>query len=287
MNNIENFLQENKILLNNYALNYFKNCETPKELKEAIIYSLVNEGKKIRPSLFFKQLNFYGYDYKKYIDIALAIELIHVYSLIHDDMPAMDNDDYRWGKLTNHKIFGEDIAILVGDAMQNTAYQIIADAKEISSEIKINLISFLSNYSGISGMLAGQIYDVKQNNYEINENYLKNMHKLKTSKLISLPLIFAACIANKKEDITLLNAYGNELGIAYQIKDDILDYYGDFKNTGKYYSDENKKTYLSFYGIDECELLLENHTNNAKKIANELKNNFLIELSDFLLNRKK
>lgn len=288
MNNVEQFISDNKKKLNEFAEKYINNNFTmPKELKDSIVYSLVNDGKKLRPAMFLAILNHYNLDYNNYLDVALALELIHTYSLVHDDLPAMDDDDYRWGKLTNHKVFGIDLAILTGDAMQTIAYEILTKNEFISSDIKVELISLLANYSGVEGMIGGQVYDVKQDNYEITADYLKRMHSLKTGKLIILPLIIGALVANKKEDLPNLIKFGTELGIAYQIKDDVLDYYGSFDEIGKMPSDENKKTYLSFYGIEKSEQLLKEHTNNAKSIAELLKNDFLYEFAELLLNRKK
>ena len=287
MNNLDNFLVENKIILNNYAKKYIEKLDIPVELKNSILYSLINEGKKIRPLMFLLMLKHYNIDYMKYLDIALSIELMHVYSLIHDDLPSMDNDDYRWGKLTNHNVFGEDVAILSGDAMQSLSFEIVSTNKYIDDATKIKLIELLAKYSGVAGMISGQIYDIKQKNYNIDKSYLKKMHKLKTGNLLILPLLFACYISKRASDLELLTEFGKELGIAYQIKDDILDYYGEFDMIGKLPSDEGKITYLSFYGIKECESLLEFHTENAKKISLELQCNFLYNLSDKLLIRKK
>ncbi len=287
MSNINIFLEENRKILNDFANDTIVNLETPSELKEAIHYSLVNDGKKLRPLIFLALLKHFNLDYMKYLDIALSIELIHTYSLVHDDLPAMDNDDYRWGKLTNHKKYGEDIAILTGDAMQTLAYELLVSSKYVDDKVKVKLMSLLTNASGYAGMIAGQIYDVKQSNYSVDGKYLKKMHSLKTGKLIILPIIFAVIIAEKEEQIGEFEHFGNELGIAYQIKDDILDYYGKFENIGKLPSDENKKTYLSFYGIEECEKLLSSHTENAKNIANNLKNKLLYDFADLLLTREK
>lgn len=285
---ILNFLEINRKNINDYAIEYLNRYQDiPKELKESIIYSLVNDGKKLRPILFLLLLDTYKIDYRKFLDIALAIELIHTYSLVHDDLPAMDNDDYRWGKKTNHKVFGDNLAILTGDAMQTLAYEIITNNSEISDSVKVKLVSSLAKSSGLAGMIAGQVYDVKQANYTVDADYLKRMHYLKTGKLLTLPLEFAAYIADKANELNDLINFGRHLGIAYQIKDDILDYYGDFDTIGKMPSDEDMITYLSFYGIEECELLLEEHTNEAKKIAKILDNDSLLAFADLLLKRKK
>lgn len=286
MNSFEQFINENRNFLNIYAKEYIENLEIPELLKESIIYSLVNDGKKIRPLSFLYLLKFYNIDYKEYFDVALAIELVHTYSLVHDDLPEMDNDDYRWGKPTNHRVYGQDIAVLTGDSMLTLAFEVLSKSN-INDTLKVNLIQQFANYSGAMGMIAGQVYDVKQKNYQVDANYLKLMHSLKTGRLIELPLDFACKIARKESDLDYIRSFGKELGIAYQIKDDILDYYGEFEKIGKLPSDEDMITYLSFYGIDECKELLEKHTTNAIEISRELENNLLEDFANYLLKRDK
>ena len=286
MNSFEQFINENRNSLNIYAKEYIENLEIPELLKESIIYSLVNDGKKIRPLSFLYLLKFYKIDYKEYFDVALAIELVHTYSLVHDDLPEMDNDDYRWGKPTNHRVYGQDIAVLTGDSMLTLAFEVLSKAN-INDTLKVNLIQQFANYSGAMGMIAGQVYDVKQKNYQVDANYLKLMHSLKTGRLIELPLDFACKIARKESDLDYIRSFGKELGIAYQIKDDILDYYGEFEKIGKLPSDEDMITYRSFYGIDECKELLEKHTTNAIEISRKLENNLLEDFANYLLKRDK
>ena len=286
MNSFEQFINENRNSLNIYAKEYIENLEIPELLKESIIYSLVNDGKKIRPLSFLYLLKFYNIDYKEYFDVALAIELVHTYSLVHDDLPEMDNDDYRWGKPTNHRVYGQDIAVLTGDSMLTLAFEVLSKAN-INDTLKVNLIQQFANYSGAMGMIAGQVYDVKQKNDQVDANYLKLMHSLKTGRLIELPLDFACKIARKESDLDYIRSFGKELGIAYQIKDDILDYYGEFEKIGKLPSDEDMITYLSFYGIDECKELLEKHTTNAIEISRKLENNLLEDFANYLLKRDK
>ena len=286
MNNFKSFIEENKTKLNTYAKEYLEKLDMPDLLKESIQYSLVNDGKKIRPLSFLYLLKYYGIDYSKYFDIALAIELVHTYSLVHDDLPEMDNDDYRWGKYTNHKVFGQDVAVLTGDAMLTLAFEVLSDA-DVKPELKVRLIKQFANYSGAMGMIAGQIYDVKQKNYDVDADYLRKMHSLKTGRLIELPMDFACLVANKLDEYNDVKEFGQQLGIAYQIKDDILDYYGDFEKIGKLPSDEDMITYLSFYGIEECEELLKKHTLNAINVAKRLNNNLLEDFANYLLKREK
>ena len=198
----------------------------------------------------------------------------------------MDNDDYRWGKLTNHKVYGQDVAVLTGDAMLTLAFEVLSDC-DVNPNLKVRLIKQFANYSGAMGMIAGQVYDVKQKNYNVDADYLRRMHSLKTGRLIELPMDFACLVANKSDDYAEIREFGQQLGIAYQIKDDILDYYGDFEKIGKLPSDEDMITYLSFYGIEECEDLLQKHTTNAINIAEKLNNDLLIDFANYLLKREK
>ena len=286
MNNFKSFVEENKNKLNTYAKEYTDKLEMPEILKESIQYSLVNDGKKIRPLSFLYLLKYYGVDFTRYFDIALAIELVHTYSLVHDDLPEMDNDDYRWGKPTNHKVYGQDVAVLTGDAMLTLAFEVLAEC-DVEPDLKVKLIKQFANYSGAMGMIAGQVYDVKQKNYEVDSDFLRRMHSLKTGRLIELPLDFACLVADKLDEYEDIRLFGQQLGIAYQIKDDILDYYGDFQKIGKLPSDEDMITYLSFYGIDECEDLLKKHTSNAINISKKLNNNLLEDFANYLLKRDK
>ena len=286
MNNFKAFIEENKEKLNTFAKEYIEKLEMPEILKESIKYSLVNDGKKIRPLSFLYLLKYYEIDYSKYFDIALAIELVHTYSLVHDDLPEMDNDDYRWGKLTNHKVYGQDVAVLTGDAMLTLAFEVLSDC-DVNPNLKVRLIKQFANYSGAMGMIAGQVYDVKQKNYNVDADYLRRMHSLKTGRLIELPMDFACLVANKSDDYAEIREFGQQLGIAYQIKDDMLDYYGEFEKIGKLPSDEDMITYLSFYGIEECEDLLQKHTINAINIAEKLNNDLLIDFANYLLKREK
>ena len=286
MNNFKSFIEENKTKLNTYAKEYLEKLDMPDLLKESIEYSLVNDGKKIRPLSFLYLLKYYGVDYSKHFDIALAIELVHTYSLVHDDLPEMDNDDYRWGKYTNHKVFGQDIAVLTGDALLTLAFEVLSEC-DVEASLKVRLIKQFANYSGAMGMIAGQVYDVKQKNYDVDADYLRRMHSLKTGRLIELPMDFACLVANKLDEYNEVKEFGQQLGIAYQIKDDILDYYGDFEKIGKLPSDEDMITYLSFYGIEECEELLKKHTLNAINVAKRLNNNLLEDFANYLLKREK
>lgn len=224
-------------------------------IKEAMLYSLTAGGKRVRPLLFLKAANGYGLKEDEIMNVAVAIEYVHTYSLIHDDLPAMDNDDYRRGQLTCHKKFDEATAILAGDALLTEAFHLIGDTC-FSSDVKIKLVMLLSEYSGIRGMIKGQELDI----YNTTNDNIKLMDELKTGCLISLPMIMAAVIAGRTYEIEGWEQIGKKFGLLFQIQDDILDVTSNLEELGKMaYSDEKnqKVTYVKIYGLEECKAIVE------------------------------
>ena len=284
---VENSLRE---LLENYRSKY------PEKLAEAMEYAVMNGGKRIRPILMymicdlFEKNNCKSYD--KIKEIAAALEFIHCYSLVHDDLPAMDNDDYRRGKLTVHKKYNEAIGILVGDVLLTEAFGIIANSKSLGDKNKIEIISKLSEYAGFFGMVGGQFVDMESENKKVEIDTLKYIHAHKTGKLltaaIELPMIALDIEGEKREKMV---EYSKLLGIAFQIKDDILDIEGDFEEIGKKSNDvENEKTtYPSIFGLDESKRLLQEYLEKARKIISDdfNGNQLFLELTDYFGNRKK
>ncbi len=236
----------------NEKLNVIVN-QLPKSVTaEAMAYALNGKGKRIRPLIFISTLNSLGIDYQDYLDIACAIEMIHTYSLIHDDLPGMDDDEYRRGRLTCHKVFGEAIAILAGDSLLNEANRIIIANPKLDSETKINLIDSLYQASGINGMILGQEIDILNENHQVTTKILEKMHSLKTGALIAVSFKMAAIIA--KVEPTPYEKLGLDLGLAFQIQDDILDVTGSFEKIGKAVGsdiDNQKSTYVSILGLEE------------------------------------
>ena len=279
-----------KELLGNYENKY------PEKLAEAMEYAVMNGGKRIRPILMyivcdlFEKNNCKSYD--KIKEIAAALEFIHCYSLVHDDLPAMDNDDYRRGKLTVHKKYNEAIGVLVGDALLTEAFGIIANSKSLGAKNKIEIISKLSEYAGFFGMVGGQFVDMESENKKVEIDTLKYIHAHKTGKLltaaIELPMIALDIESEKREKMV---EYSKLLGIAFQIKDDILDIEGNFEEIGKKSNDvqNEKTTYPSIFGLEKSKKLLQEYLEKAKKIIeNEFEGNQLfLELTDYFGNRKK
>lgn len=215
----------------------------PSRTKEAMCYSLMNGGKRIRPQLLFAALKHYGIDPKDGYACACAIEMIHTYSLIHDDLPAMDNDDFRRGKPSCHKAYDEACAILAGDGLLTKAFEVILRTKCLDAN-KLKLVEVLSCYSGIDGMIYGQELDIQsENDPNATLDTLLKIDEYKTAKLLTLPLVCAAIIANKSEDIEVMKKIGYDLGVQFQIQDDILDVTKTSEELGKSASDqENNKT---------------------------------------------
>ncbi len=247
MNKKEEFLRYIEVEINNF------NCDL--KLKESIRYSLISDGKYIRPLLFLSYLEDNGVDYTEFFNIAMAIEMIHSYSLIHDDMPCIDNDDYRRGKLSTHKKFGEDIALLTGDALLTNAFSLLLK-NEINSDIKVSLVKKLSTYAGIDGMVDGQIKDII-NVIECIED-VEDIHFKKTALLISFSLEAASLIVGDGKEQELFEI-SKLIGLNYQIQDDYFDEYSNSdiigKTTGKDL-DNGKKTYAYFYSKKDLEKII-------------------------------
>ena len=236
-------------------------------------------------------------DINKGVKSAIALEMIHSYSLVHDDLPALDNDDYRRGKLTTHKVFGEAEGILIGDSLLTYAFYVLSqkNLELLSSKQIVNIISKTSEYAGINGMIGGQMIDIESENKKIDLETLKYIHSHKTGKLIKLPIEIACIIANvEKDKKEVLEEYADLIGLAFQVKDDILDVEGTFEDLGKPVGsdvDLHKATYPSILGMEESKKILNNTVEKAKEIIKnkfgDEKGNILISLADFIKERNK
>ena len=259
---------------------------------EAMNYSIKVGGKRIRPILMLLTYAMYKEDYRDIMPFAAALEMIHTYSLIHDDLPSMDNDDLRRGKPTNHKIYGEAIAILAGDGLLNEAMIIMLNQCLDGNINKIKASLTIAKASGPQGMIAGQICDILSEGLTISEEELLYMHRNKTGQLIKVAIMSGAILADAPgEELTLLSYYGEKLGLAFQIKDDILDVIGDVDILGKNVkSDEcnNKTTFITMYGLEKCKEKCSALTQECFEILKKLKGNtkYLEEITEFLLKRE-
>ena len=262
-------LQMNKLInIINTSLNKsIQSSPLKTNLEESMKYSLNAGGKRIRPVILLLTLKMLNKDYQQGLNSALALEMIHTYSLIHDDLPAMDNDDYRRGKLTNHKVYGEWKAILAGDALLTKAFELIANDKNLEAETKVKVISRLAHDSGNLGMVGGQTLDMDSENTPIELHTLEQIHKAKTGALLKFSILSAADIANvNKEILNTLDCFSEHLGLMFQIKDDLLDIYGDEAKLGKATGSDienDKSTYVSLLGQNGADEKLKSHTESA------------------------
>jgi hypothetical protein len=269
----------------------------PETIAKGMEYAILNGGKRLRPFLLFATLELLNQNIEKGVKSAIALEMIHSYSLVHDDLPALDNDDYRRGKLTTHKVFGEAEGILIGDSLLTYAFYVLSqkNLEFLSFEQIVNIISKTSEYAGINGMIGGQMIDIESENKKIDLETLKYIHSHKTGKLIKLPIEIACIIANvEKDKKEVLEEYANLIGLAFQVKDDILDVEGTFEELGKPVGsdvDLHKATYPSILGMEESKKILNDTVEKAKEIIKnkfgEEKGKNLISLADFIKNRNK
>lgn len=267
---------------------YIKNLSAPQKIKDAMDYSLQAGGKRIRPTLLLATLYAFGQDTRKGMATACSLEMIHTYSLIHDDLPAMDNDDLRRGKPTNHKVFGEAYSILAGDGLLTYSFQIIAQDPHLSIHQKLKIIELLALSAGPEGMVGGQVADMQGENQRLSLDELEYIHRNKTGKLLSFSAIAGAIIANaSNEQISILENYAENIGLAFQIRDDILDVEGNEEVIGKPVgSDEGnfKSTYPSLLTLEGAKERLHYHTQLAKEIIKKLQLNTILleELAELI-----
>ncbi len=251
-------LIEKDIQFINTKLDYYLNCCEPKELWQAMRYTALLDGKRLRPLLALESTRICGIDnIEKVVPSACAIEIIHAYSLIHDDLPAMDNDDYRRGKPSNHKVFGEAIAILAGDALNSYVYQMIIEntPKTVQPEVLLNIINIISKASGPNGIVGGQVADIIAESKKFDEKVYDYICEYKTAALFEAAVKIGASIAeSSKEKFEALSNYGKLIGVAFQIADDILDITSTQKVIGKTPGKDlksGKATYPIVFGVDK------------------------------------
>lgn len=261
-------------------------------LVDSMKYSLLNGGKRVRPLLTLEFCKLCGGNIEDAMPFACAVEMIHTYSLIHDDLPCMDDDDYRRGKKSNHKVFGEDIALLAGDALQSTAFSIMSNSK-VDPKLSLRAINILSNYCGTLGMVGGQVIDLTNENKKASLEVLEEMDKKKTAALIQSACEMGCVIANASEaQINAASEYAYSIGIAFQIVDDILDCTKTTDELGKPAGSDdsnNKSTYVSLLGIDECKVKVSELTEKAIKALDAFDNDtsFLKDFAYKLRDRQK
>lgn len=253
---------------------FYEEKSVAPHLVESVLYSIQAGGKRLRPLLLLELLEAFGQELTEaHFQVAGALEMIHTGSLIHDDLPAMDNDDYRRGQLTNHKKFGEDLAILAGDALFLDPFGIIA-ASALPDAVKVSLILELSDASGSRGMVAGQVLDMEGEHKQLTLAELQTIHANKTGRLLAYPFIAVGLILELQADIgQLLEKIGKKLGLAFQVRDDILDLVADFEALGKTPQKDlvaEKSTYPALLGLEESKALLTSELDACEDLLDQI-----------------
>ena len=262
-------------------------------LRESMEYSLMAGGKRLRPVLLMAAADAVGADGTKFLPVACALEMIHTYSLIHDDLPAMDDDDYRRGKLTNHMVYGDAVAILAGDALLTLAFTVILRQKDVSAETLLRVVDEISRAAGAEGMVGGQVLDLRAEGVRISMEELRRVHMGKTGALFRAALRSGAILAGAtQEQLAALTSYADHFGLAFQITDDILDVVGTSEEIGKPVgSDEknHKSTYVSLTSLEEAQELACRTAEEAEKALSIFgtEADFLRDLVAYLVNRKQ
>ncbi len=279
----------------NHIENYLDGCfdfyefEPQGILFDSMRYSLLAGGKRLRPVFVFDFCRMAGGCWPDATPFAAAVEMIHTYSLIHDDLPSMDNDDYRRGRPTNHKVYGEAMAILAGDAMLTSAFGQIANADTISDAAKLRAVSYLSRCAGETGMVGGQVLDILAEQRECTEQEILNIQNRKTGALIKAACVLGVLAANgtAQQEFAAME-FADHLGLAFQIRDDMLDVIGDAEKLGKATGmDAQKNTFVRLYGLEKCEELVKAHTDAAIRALDAFGDNcFMKELALSLVDRE-
>lgn len=265
--NLDSLTAEYKAYIETFLQNYIDRfqSEPQKQLYDAMGYSLMAGGKRIRPILVFEFCRILSGDWKKAAPFAAAMEMIHTYSLIHDDLPCMDNDDYRRGRLTNHKVFGEGMAVLAGDALLTDAFGMAASCEIPDPKSMALAIGVLSDNAGSLGMVGGQVLDILSEERELTEKEVLDIQSRKTGALINAACVLGTIAGGGTEaQIAAASQYAAGLGLAFQIRDDMLDVIGDAKELGKGVgTDATKNTFVRLYGLNKCEELVQKYTELA------------------------
>ena len=262
-------------------------------LLESERYSLFAGGKRIRPALTLEFCKLFGGEEAAAIPFACAVEMIHTYSLIHDDLPCMDNDDLRRGKPTNHKVYGETIALLAGDSLLTGAFEVAASNREAGTEASAVAVAYLANCAGRYGMIGGQVMDIEGEKKKLTLDELLKLHSLKTGALISAACVLGALAAGVRLDDRAMKdviTYAENIGLAFQIVDDILDCTGDEATLGKRVgtdAEHQKNTFMSFYSLEEAQFYADRLTQEAIVAVRKYpESEMLCALAEWLAKRK-
>ena len=278
-----------------YIENYLKEIydrfadQPQKQLFESMKYSLLAGGKRLRPIFVFDFCRMCGGDWHEAAPFAAAVEMIHTYSLIHDDLPCMDNDDFRRGRPTNHKVYGEAMAVLAGDALLTDAFMIASSAELPKPEDMATAVALLAECAGSLGMVGGQVLDIMAEQRECTVQEVLDIQNRKTGRLISAACALGAIAGGATEEqFDAACKFAAGLGLAFQIRDDMLDVIGTQEEMGKGVgTDESKNTFVRIYGLDKCEELVQTYTNYAIDALDAFENKeYMIQLAKSLTDRR-
>lgn len=290
---LDSFSKQHKHLLEAELHSLVKQLDAPPIIKEAMLYSLEAGGKRIRPLLLYGTLDAFDVDPKSGLFAAAAIEMIHTYSLIHDDLPSMDNDDLRRGKPTNHKVFGEAMAVLAGDALLTYSFEVLGRTPNeyATPETKLKLMMEMAKAAGTEGMVGGQVADMLGEGKHLSLEELEYIHVHKTGKIIGYCVLAGGMLAGASgPELQNLSAFAHHIGLAFQIRDDILDLEGKEELIGKPVGSDTaneKSTYPLLLSMDGAKKALENHIQEAKKYLRQtnLNTTILMEITDLIASR--
>ncbi|MBU5260571.1 polyprenyl synthetase family protein [Bacillus pumilus] len=291
--NLNEFLTTRKQAIEDYLFTYVQELTIPEDLKSSMLYSLKAGGKRLRPVLVLALLHAYGKNEEDGIPVGCAVEMIHTYSLIHDDLPCMDDDDLRRGIPTNHKVYGEATAVLAGDALLTESFRLITSqlSSSVSADKKLRIVEELVKSAGALGMVGGQFDDMEAEQKQVSLAELESIHARKTGKLLTFSVAAGAILAGASEDdIEKLREFSYHIGIAFQIRDDILDLEGSEEKIGKRVGSDTaneKSTYPSLLTLSGAKEKLHEHITRAKEIVSnlQLEQKLLHDLCDLIASR--
>ncbi len=287
------FLKESKTFVEEKLVSYANELQCPNVLREAMAYSLEAGGKRLRPLLLFATLQAFGKERNLGVGAACALEMIHTYSLVHDDLPCMDDDDLRRGKPTNHKVFGEAMAVLAGDGLLTYAFQVIMayEQKRNFCRKKVRLVLELAKAAGPEGMVGGQVADMEAEGKRLTIDELEYIHKHKTGKLLEFAVLAGAILSDATEEQEeKLLTFAKYIGLAFQIRDDILDVEGTEEEIGKPIGSDlsnEKSTYTTLFTVDRAKDILEETIAEAKGAISslQLQDEYLLSICDLIAKR--
>ena len=290
--NLKAYLQERGALVNAF-LEKRLGIDSISPVDKAMEYSVTAGGKRLRPILLMASADALNCDGTQFVPVAAGLEMIHTYSLIHDDLPSMDNDDYRRGRLTNHKVFGDAMALLAGDGLLTQAFEVILEQQGVAPETLLEVVHLIAKCAGPAGMVGGQALDITSENKQLTYEEMKQLHEAKTGAMFIAAVRSGALLAGADAvSLKALTEFASLFGLAFQITDDIMDVVGDAAVMGKPVGSDaklNKSTYVSLYGLDKARSMAADTLAQAETVLEPFgaKAEPLLEITRHMINRQK